>query len=308
MSFDQLMQHAHDIAAKAAEIARRERTPATTGRSGVGAPPMDQIRQEFASIEPAFEPFTKMPDPAHYDPLINDLKRAMGQVNTGSAPQTQLTGDVMLSNVDLAHMKTDGDYLAGWTGEAAMAFKKNFVDPFGMVAGNQFTALSTMRGVLEAHQAMWAAARKDIDNIAETTLHALDNVGGCNKTQWSYLFTVLSAVATIASGIITVGTGGATAPIVPVAAGVALGNVTLGGANLSQSGSSAESVISSMMHGIDTLRQHIQDVEQNHIANYIPPLIGAFTDNKDKLVAARPTLAGMSLPDLYGDHGMGGRN
>ncbi|MFI6170745.1 hypothetical protein ACIBCN_28450 [Nocardia sp. NPDC051052] len=305
MSFDQLMQHAHDIAEKAATIARREATPATTGRSGVGAPPLAQFRQQFAFVEPAFEPFTKMPDPAHYDPLINDLKAAMGQVNSGSAPQTKLTSDVMLTNTDLAKMTTDGGYLQSWSGAAAIAFKANFVDPFGMFAGNQFTALSTMRGVLEAHQAMWAAARHDIDGIAENTLDALDNVGGCAKNQWSYLLTVLSAVATIASGLITIGTGGATAPIVPVAGSIALGNVGLGASNIAGSGQSAESVIGSMKQAIDTLRQHIQDVEQNHIANYVAPLIGAFTDNKDKLVAKRPDLAGMSPADLGGARGMG---
>ncbi|MBU3062544.1 hypothetical protein KO481_29360 [Nocardia sp. NEAU-G5] len=298
MTFAQLMQHAQDITQKAAEMQK--------GEEYTDSHPVEYFKQQFAFIVPLFEPFSMMPDPANYDPLIEDLKEAMGQVDTGSVPSTQLTSDVSFSNLDLAKItNTDGGYLQGWTGTAAMAFKENFLDTFNLVAGNQFTALSTMKGVLQAHQAMWAAARDNIDKIAEATLDALDNTGGCSPSRAGFVFTVLSAVATVASAVITISTGGATAPIVPVAASAAVGNTVVSGHNSKIGGATAETIISSMQQAVADLRQHIQDVEQSQIADRVTALSAAFAQYEDKLVAVRPALAGMSPKDLGGSDGMG---
>ncbi|GLY36603.1 hypothetical protein Amsp01_026270 [Amycolatopsis sp. NBRC 101858] len=89
-----------------------------------------------------------------------------------------------------------------------MAFKANFVDTFKTIAGNRFTVLSILKGVLQAHRAMWLKARDDIDKIAENTKNALDNAGGCGKNQWSFDFSVLSAVSAIGGVVIAVVTGG----------------------------------------------------------------------------------------------------
>jgi len=86
--------------------------------------------------------------------------------------------------------------LDDWTGTAALAFKQKFLDPFPAVARNQFILVAVLKAGLEAHQSMWHSARADIDNVAHTTIDALDNTGGwSDKNQWNFTFTVLASVA-----------------------------------------------------------------------------------------------------------------
>ena len=301
MSFDQLMEHARDITDKAVDLTAKEIAQKKATQSGAN-PDRNAIRQSYAFIEAMFEPFSRLPDPARYDPLIADLNAAMGKLNTGSVRTTELSNDVSLTNPHLDKMTTDGGYLQGWTGDAAMAFKANFVDTFKSIAGNQFTVLSILKGVLQAHREMWLKARDDIDKIAENTKNALDNAGGCGKNQWSFDFSVLSAVGAVGGVVVAVVTGG----VVPLAAIGALASVgSAGVAGLTASGDSAEKIINSMKQAIDELTRHVQEVETQQIADKVRALTEAVQDNKDKLVSARPNLAGMNDRDLVGDRGMG---
>ncbi|MFI6044709.1 hypothetical protein ACIA8C_23985 [Nocardia sp. NPDC051321] len=303
MTFEQLMQHAHDIKEKAADLAWREYSGkhATAGGGNVSREP---FRQACAFVEPLFEPFSKMPDPAKYDPLIADLTAAMQKVMTQSTPITKLSQDVAFAGTHLDKITTDSGYLQDWTGEAAMKFKANFLDTFKTISGNQFTALSTMKGVLQAHQEMWSKARTDIDKIAETTIHALDNAWSCGKNQWTFEFSVLSAVGTVASAIITIATGGATAPIVAIGAAASLGSAGVAASN-SGSGTTADSIITSMKQAVGDLTNHIHEVETQQMADKVQVLIGAVKGRKDLLASARPQLAGMGDRDLTGNNGMG---
>jgi hypothetical protein len=301
VSFDQLMEHARDITDKAVDLTAKEIAQKKATQSGAN-PDRNAIRQSYAFIEAMFEPFSRLPDPARYDPLIADLNAAMGKLNTGSVRTTELSNDVSLTNPHLDKMTTDGGYLQGWTGDAAMAFKANFVDTFKSIAGNQFTVLSILKGVLQAHREMWLKARDDIDKIAENTKNALDNAGGCGKNQWSFDFSVLSAVGAVGGVVVAVVTGG----VVPLAAIGALASVgSAGVAGLTASGDSAEKIINSMKQAIDELTRHVQEVETQQIADKVRALTEAVQGNKDKLVSARPNLAGMNDRDLVGDGGMG---
>jgi hypothetical protein len=295
------MQHARDITDKAVDLTAREIAQKKATQSGANPDP-DAIRRSYAFIEAMFEPFSRLPDPAGYDPLIADLNAAMAKVNTGSVNNTELSSDVSFVNPHLDKMTTDGGYLQGWTGDAAMAFKANFVDTFRSISGNQFTVLSILKGILQAHREVWLRARADIDKIAENTKNALDNAGGCGKNQWSFEFSVLSAVSAIGGVVVAVATGG----VVPLAAIGALASVGGAGvAGLTASGDSAEAIINSMKQGIDELTRHIQDVETQQIAQKVRALTEAVHGNKDKIVSARPNLAGMNDRDLVGDGGMG---
>ncbi|MGK3199779.1 hypothetical protein [Amycolatopsis sp. MEPSY49] len=301
MSFDQLLQHARDITDKAVDLTEKELAQKGATRSGAN-PDRNAIRRHFAFIEAMFEPYSRLPDPAGYDPLIADLNAAMAKLNTGSVNNTELSNDVSFVNPHLDKMTTDGGYLQGWTGDAAMAFKANFVDTFKSVSGNQFTVLSTLKGILQAHREMWLRARADIDKIAENTKNALDNAGGCGKNQWSFEFSVLSAVSAIGGVVVAVATGG----VVPLAAIGALASVGGAGvAGLTASGDSAETIVNSMRQAVDELGKHIQEVETQQIAQKVFALTDAVNANKDKIVAARPNLAAINDRDLTGDGGMG---
>lgn len=295
------MQHARDITDKAVDLAAKEYAQKHATQSGAN-PDRNAIRQHFSFIEPMFEPFSRLPDPARYDPLIADLNAAMAKLNTGSVNNTELSNDVSFVNPHLDKMTTDGGYLQGWTGDAAMAFKANFVDTFKSISGNQFTVLSILKGILQAHREMWLRARADIDKIAENTKNALDNAGGCGKNQWTFEFSVLSAVSAIGGVVVAVATGG----VVPLAAIGALASVGGAGiAGLTASGDSVDTIINSMKQAVDELLKHIQEVETQQIAQKAQALTDAVNANKDKIVAARPNLAGMNDRDLTGDSGMG---
>jgi hypothetical protein len=301
MTFDQLMQHAKDITDKAVELTAKELAQKGATQSGAN-PDLNLIRQHFQFIESMFEPFSRLPDPARYDPLIADLNAAMGKLNTGSVNNTELSNDVSLTNPHLDKMTTDGGYLQGWTGDAAMAFKGNFIDTFKSISGNQFTVLSTLKGILQAHREMWLRARDDIDKIAENTKNALDNAGGCGKNQWSFGFSVLSAVGAVGGVVVAVATGGIAAlPAIGALASVGSAGV----ASITASGDSADTIINSMKQAVDDLTRHIQEVESQQIAQKVRALTDAVNGSKDKLVSARPNLAGMNDRDLTGDSGMG---
>lgn len=301
MTFDQLMQQVKEITAKAVEMKWKELS-GKGATASAGNPDREPIRKYYAFIESMFEPFSRMPDPARYDPLIADLNAAMGKLNTGSVRTTELSNDVSLANPHLDKMTTDGGYLQGWTGDAAMAFKANFIDTFKTASGNQFSVLSTLKGILEAHRAMWLKARDDIAKIAENTKNALDNSGSCGKNQWSFEFSVLSAVVAVGGVVVAVATGGFV-PLVAIGAAASVGSA--GVAGLTASGDSVDTIINSMRQAVDELTRHIQEVENQHIAEKVRALTEAVHANKDKIVAARPNLAGMNDRDLTGDSGMG---
>ncbi|MGW5715515.1 hypothetical protein ACWEVP_05060 [Amycolatopsis sp. NPDC003865] len=60
-----------------------------------------------------------------------------------------------------------------------------------------------------------------------------------------------------------------------------------------------------MRQAADELLRHIQEVETQQIAQKVRALTDAVNANKDKIVAARPNLAGMNDHDLTGDSGLG---
>ncbi|MQA10150.1 MAG: hypothetical protein GEU98_16670 [Pseudonocardiaceae bacterium] len=183
-----------------------------------------------------------------------------------------------------------------------MAFNENFIDTFRPICRNQFILLATMKNALEAHREMWRSARKDIDTIAHTTMDALGNAGGCGKNQWSFGFSVLSAVGAIISVPLAAVTGGGPLAIAAIGAVGSAGSA--GAAGISASGDSAEDITNSMRQAIERLTRHIQESEAE-IVRALQKTAGAVNGGKDVFVAPRPELAGMRDGELTADSGMG---
>jgi hypothetical protein len=304
MSFEQLMQHAKDIKDKAVDkegIEQAKINAQSTGGQGIPPPvDYDAIERKYADIEQLFDPFSKLPNPAHYDSMVDDLRAAMGDLSAGQLTADPITSQPFTANPKLDKMTTAGGYLQDWSGEAAMKFKEDFVDTFKSISNNQFVLLATMKGALDAHRAMWASARKDIDDIAHNTKSALDNAGGCGKNQWSFAFSVLSAVVAI-GGVCATG-GGAAIPLAAVGAAASAGGATVAGINAS--GDSAETIVNSMRQAIQQLTQHIGEVEAQ-IEDSVHRITDTVNGHKSLFVAARPQLDGMSDGELTSDRGMG---
>src|SRR6266568_4519810 len=282
MSFNELMKHAHSIEKKAAARAKEEaQEDAENGKaSNIAA-----LTPHFFDYIPAmFEPFSKMPDPAKYYPLLADLEAAMHMVMTESTPVTALSEGIRFNDNNMYRITSDNGYLGRWSGDAAEAFTRNFLSTFDMVAGNQFTALSGVRGVLRAHQAMWKNAREDIDRIAHSTLDAFDALGGCGKADAAFAFSTASAMATVTSAIVTALTLGATAPITMISAMTALGSVGVAAKSASDAkgsiaGEDCASILKSMEQSINRLTKTIHEVETD-IARRVSTLNGQLNKYK----------------------------
>lgn len=312
MSFNKLMQHAHSIQKKAAARANKEAEDNVKHGGAFNVAAM--TLQYFDYIPAMFEPFSKMPDPAKYYPLLADLEAAMHMVMTESTPVTALSEGIRFNDNNMYRITSDNGYLGRWSGDAAEAFTRNFLSTFDMVAGNQFTALSGVRGVLRAHQAMWKNAREDIDRIAHNTLDAFDVLDGCGKADASFAFSTASAMATVLSAIVTAVTGGATAPITMISAMAALGSAgvaenSASNARGSIAGQDCASILKSMEQSINRLTETINEVETD-IARRVSNLNGQLNkykgdNNHPILVSSRPLLTTMNDNDLIGNHGMG---
>jgi hypothetical protein len=149
-------------------------------------------------IEPLFKPFSRIPDPAGYQPVIDGLSAAMHDLSGGHIDQDPIDKNPYLANPTLEKIHTASDYLQDWSGQAAMLFKQKFLDPFPAISANQFILTAILKAALEAHQAMWAKTRDDIDKIAHATMDAFDNKC-CDKNTWNVTFTVLSSIGATAA-------------------------------------------------------------------------------------------------------------
>lgn len=300
MSFDQLMEHASTIQFRATQhaLTYNEIEP-EYARQGVDG--------YFAQIAGLFRPFSQMPDPVRYQPMIDDFRRVLSVLSHGVDNHDPINRrDIYPANPTLAEMTTASDYLEDWTGAAAMLFKQNFLDPFPAIARNQFILTSVLKSALDAHQAMWAGARTDIDNVAHETIDALDNAGGCKKNAWTFSFTVLASVAAVGAAVTSVATAGATLPVTITAVGAAA--QVAAAAPPSQQGASGETALqitNAMKTAMDRITREISEVEAT-ISEALRSTSQLVEGNRGLFVAARPLLAGGVPPgSLTGPGGLG---
>lgn len=302
MSFEQLMEHASQIKFLATKHAldNKEAEP-EYARNGV-----DGYYQQL--VEPLFKPFSKMPDPAKYQPMIDDLSAVMHGLSSGRTNEDPIDKDPYLANPTLDKMHTASDYLEDWTGQAAMTFKQKFLDPFPSISTNQFILTSILKAALEAHQAMWESARGDIDKIAHATMDAFDNKC-CDKNTWNVSFTVLSSIGAVGAAILTVATDGAAAPLaLQVIGAAAQVGATLPPDSLSEppkgGGETALQITNSMKAAVDQLTKVVQKAE-SEITERIKKITALVNDNNSYFVAARPALAGAAPGQITGSSGLG---
>jgi hypothetical protein len=290
MTWEQLMEHAVVIQQKAIlhAVQHHEADP-EYGRNGVEG--------YYQNVPDLFRPFADMPDPAAYQPMIDSLRSVLNGLSNGDNNGDPIdTKDTYLANPALTKITTAGDYLDDWTGKAALAFKQKFLDPFPSVCRNQFILVAVLKAGLEAHQAVWHSARTDIDNVAHTTIDALDNTGGwSDKNQWNFTFTVLSSVAAVATVPLDVASDGLTTPLTVTAIGAA--SQVAAAAPPSElpdqnSGETAIQITNSMKAAMDRIVKDIHTTELK-IASALAEMNQMVAANKAYFVAPRPTLASL---------------
>lgn len=266
---------------------------------------MEEVSNRYNDVPELFAPFTWLPDPADFDAGIEDLTAAMGRLSQGAGAEDPTNGSAMPANTVLDGMDTSQDYLARWTGLAATQFKEKFVDTFESITTNQFLLASYVKGALEAEKSLWDAARRNIDEIAEDTITALEECGDCGKNEWGMAFTVAGAVVALVAVPFT--GGGSALAFAAIGGALSIGGAAVGNMDdppeLDMSGESAEAVVNNMRDAISKLKDEISKAEQK-IVDKMTELTGLVNSNKDVFVAPRPNLADAGPGSIRDDMGV----
>jgi hypothetical protein len=305
MSFENLMGEAAEIQ-KSAIQHQVSNSMASAGRAAAYAEKQitAKAQSDFADIPGLYEPFSLMPDPASYQPMIHELEGAMHTLSSGQGNSDPIDGPIYPANPTLDKLTGTESYIENWTGRAAEDFKRNFVDPFPAVVRNQFLLSAVLKAALEAHQEMWKRARIDIDNIATATISALDHMDDCGSNDWSLAFTVLGAVVAIAAVPVTDGASLFALAAVGSAASVASAVAPSGDDKRRFSGESAGAVIAQMRTAIKLLADDIASQEAK-IAKAMNETYGTVTSGRTSFVSNRPLLADANAGNVKGDQGLG---
>ncbi|GIF23171.1 hypothetical protein BJ973_000473 [Actinoplanes tereljensis] len=305
MSYDQLMEHAWSIKTKAVNraIMKKENDPAFAAFSGPEG--------YFSDIPERYEAYAGLPDPAGFDASIARLQRVMTDLSPGQNSSDPVNKkDIYPANVEFSKITTAGGLLLGWDGDAANAFKKYFLDPFPLILQNQFILVSMLKSTLHATQALWAAARKDLDGIAEATMAALDNDPCCDPNKWTFDFTVIAAVATIGGVAVTAVTDGLAAPLVlatvDAVASTAAAKVPEGIKD-NKTGNTAIQIVNAMWTGLEKVADQFRDTEKL-INVTVDALEGDVGGRKDLFVSARPHLADATAANVTSSAYLGGHD
>ncbi|MFV2086351.1 hypothetical protein [Micromonospora sp. LOL_021] len=314
MSFDNLMQHAYEIQQQATLKALTEsgaRPAALAGEPQLAPWQGEQetrqrVEQMFGDIPELFRAFAEMPDPAAFDGRLNELRRSIEELSSGSVSEDPISGNIYPANPRLDEMLDAESHIESWTGRAAMEFKSNFISPFPSIVHNQFMGIAVLRAALDAEREIWVRARDDIDKIAHDTITALDRMDDCGKNEWVMTFTVVSSVAAV--------TGVALAP---VSFGLSLGLTAVGATSqvaaagvpddppaVRFQGETAPAVVDSMRDAIRLLHGYIAEQEQK-IANALTSCCQAVAQQRDSFVAKRPALADATQSNVTGPLFMG---
>lgn len=292
MSFEDLGQHVEDISVTMYSEGTRELM--ATQSPTLLAQEEPKLRQlSFMDVPALYQPFIQTPDPRSLDPMIDDLKVALTTLSTGQDTGDPISsnGGPYFANTTLDQMPAAGDLVETWTGAAAMAFKSKFIDPFPSLVRNQFILVAALKAALEAEQAIWSAARDNIDTIAETTLKALDSMHGCNPTEWTVSFSVVSAVAGLVASVPALGTPAViTFTAVAGAASVAGSASVPDPPELTIKGRTVGDIFDSMY---DCVKKEIDEANNSEdtVARALKDIVDTVDSHRDSFVAARPALA-----------------
>lgn len=235
----------------------------------------------------------------------------MHDLSGGHIDQDPIDKNPYLANPTLEKMHTASDYLQDWSGQAAMLFKQKFLDPFPAISANQFILTAILKAALEAHQAMWAKTRDDIDKIAHATMDVFDNKC-CDKNTWNVTFTVLSSIGATAAAILTVATDGVAAPLtLQVIGAAAQVGAVLPPDNVPDppkgGGETALQITRSMKTAIDQLTQAVQKTEAT-IAEKVADVTELLGSHGSYFVSARPALVSVPDGEITGNAGLGDSN
>jgi hypothetical protein len=268
MGFENLMGKAEQIRKRAIheatlDLGGRRHSRSYMSRKG------PEIEAMFADIPGLYEQFTRMPQPDSFNAPIDELKVALTRLSLGSGGSVDpisTNGRQYPASLALEKVRGAADDVFGWSGAAAQEFKTGYLDPFPAVVKNQFLLVSALKAALEAEQAMWTEARKNIWDIADQTYIRLEHMDdACDPNTWQMVFTVVASICAVAAVPLTGGTSLSVAGVAITAVGATAQVVAAvkieEPPKTSIGGESAGAVIQSMRSAVNKLIQHINETE-----------------------------------------------
>jgi hypothetical protein len=240
--------------------------PASPGYTMPGQPPppppanpvqpiIDKVVARYADVPGLFEPFTWCPKGGDFRTMSTGMLPTLQKLSSGQIDSDPVTHTPVVPNPHLDNVATVATDVDNWHGEAASNFVRNYQSHFRTVAESQFIAAAVLKGCLEAEDAMWGEVAKNIEQIADRTLSALDKMDDTGKNGFVFGLTVVAAV------VATVVVLPAGAALTAVAAVGSAATIAASGTDLEFSGESAPVVVDHMRDAIGKLKQQIVDTE-----------------------------------------------
>jgi hypothetical protein len=169
-----------------------------------------EVASWFADITELFEDLADLPDP---DPLRDQASSLNGALTLMAGPSGHTdVGEGAEYGPSAAFEKLSSipTLLADWEGDAAVAFKLNFIPPLERVAHHEFEAIVALRSPLLAAAALWEEGRKDVSNLIDECNSALDDFeDGKDAADLTLALGIIGAVVAVAAVPFTGGTSAA---------------------------------------------------------------------------------------------------
>lgn len=309
-SYDETLQkYKNDIINTATD----KKVHVQTSRAGSGASSVnpEEIRNDISKrLESLFDPFIGMPEPGDYQPMIEQLDKAMRCLSPGGSGNKDLD-KVKLKVNPPANAQLDmvsaaaTNLLNGWSGAAASEFNNNFARKFNSASTNHFTLLLAMQSTMSAQKSMWEQARSNIDDTVKKTIEAIDSVSV--YCPWPGSMTFSFSVATAVGSLASLGPGSLLAGVM-TAIGAVGGAATEGAKELEGEATSVDGVLNALVKGVQTLVGDVLEAEQK-IAGGLTEFTKKIEDpaTKADFVLPRPELAKMrgDTDELTSSTGLG---
>ncbi|MGA8247256.1 MAG: hypothetical protein WB797_10155 [Nocardioides sp.] len=223
--------------------------------SNPAQPMIDKVTARYADVPGLFEPFTWCPRGGDFRTMSAGMLPTLQKLSSGQLDADPVTHTPVVPNPNLDNVATVATDVDNWHGAAASNFVRNHQAHFRTVAESQFIAAAVLKGCLEAEDAMWGEVAKNIEQIADRTLSALDKMDDTGKNGFVFGLTVVAAV------VATVVVLPAGVALTAVAAAGSAATIAAGAIDLEFSGESAPVVVDHMREAIAKLRQQIVDTE-----------------------------------------------
>jgi hypothetical protein len=160
--------------------------------SGLKAAYDKEVESSFEWIVPAFAEWAAA-DPAAFTEHLAAISGVEGRLGDGEALRLATSAQINLASQ--------------WDG-AHCTNLRNFLGTLLVVPGNQQAVARTLRELLEAEQALYRQAQRDMLQLADNVRPAIESIGGEGTHEHRAHLTILSAVAWIAGAALAIPSGG----------------------------------------------------------------------------------------------------